>query len=1014
VTTLHTAAQLETWLVSRLAAARDLEVGAVDVRAPFSRYGLDSLGAGRLLAQLATALGRPLSPTLLWEHPTIDALARHLSGEAGAPAPRVPGAARRHEGHEPIAIVGIGCRFPMAADPEAFWQLLAGGVSAIVEAPKDRWNAAALFDADVNAPGKLNTRWGGFIDGIDRFDPQFFGISPREAIQMDPQQRLILELAWEALEDAGIPPPALKDSRTGVFMGALFTDYTLLKDRAGAEAITTHSSTGGAACIIANRVSYALGLQGPSMTIDTACSSSLVAVHLACQSLRAGESDLALAGGVNLMLIPETTMGFTKLGAMSPDGSSRAFDASANGYVRSEGAGVVALKRLDDALRDGDSIYAVVRGSAVNNDGASNGLTAPNPRAQQAVVRDACASAGVAPGDVHYVEAHGTGTPLGDPIEAAGLGAVYGPEHAPDHPLLIGSAKTNVGHLEAAAGAVGLIKVALAMKHELLPPSLHFATPNPRIDFAGLHLRVVTELQPWPALPGAPLRAGVSSFGYGGTNSHVILESVPRPVRLQERLLVPAGSPAADPHGVVWVFSGQGSQWVGMGRALARGEPAFRAALERCDRALRPLLGWSVLDEISQGAPRAVPEHIDVMWPTLFTFQVALAGLLRSVGVAPAAVIGHSIGEVAAAHVAGALSLEDAARVIASQAQLVQRKVGAGTMLLAAVGWEEAQELAAAFHGRVTCAISASPVATVLSGEPGALAQLRDALANRGVFVRPVNTSAAVHGPQMAFLEDELPGLLAGIDPGPGEIPIVSTLTGEILRGDRFDAAYWARQLREPVRFAQGTRWLIEHGYRLFLEVAPHPIVKQSIEESLRHQDLAGSATVVAGLVRGEDDVRSLGEALGVLMAHGAARIPVAPGSSVRAAGLRPGRGGEERVRWAPRRPRGTRGCRLPGRPLLHRQRSPAPPPRPRRGRRPRSGRAGGGPPRARGVERPPLSERRHGAPRRRAEGGVRVLRPGVPMGGDGPAAPGGRARVSSQAREVRRTLAAARVLVAA
>ncbi len=399
LTILQTAAQLETWLVSHLAAARTLVAGAIDVHAPFSRYGLDSLGAGRLLAALSTELGRALSPTLLWELPTIDALARHLSGagsDGGSPR-SAQGSTPKPLGnpfHEPIAIVGIGCRFPMATDPEAFWQLLATGVNAIVEAPKDRWDADALFDADVNAPGKLNTRWGGFIDHVDLFDPQFFGISPREAIQMDPQQRLILELAWEALEDAGIPPPGLKDSRTGVFIGALFTDYTLLKDRAGAEAITTHSSTGGAACIIANRVSYALGLQGPSLTIDTACSSSLVAVHLACQSLRSGESDLAIAGGVNLMLVPETTMGFTKLGAMSPDGSSRAFDAGANGYVRSEGAGVVALKRLEDALRSGDSIYAVVRGSAVNNDGASNGLTAPNPKAQQAVVRDACRERG--------------------------------------------------------------------------------------------------------------------------------------------------------------------------------------------------------------------------------------------------------------------------------------------------------------------------------------------------------------------------------------------------------------------------------------------------------------------------------------------------------------------------------------------------------------------------------------------------------------------------------------------
>jgi acyl transferase domain-containing protein/acyl carrier protein len=866
-----TADTLKSWLVSRLAALRGIDAGAIDVRERFSRYGLDSLGAGRLIAELSEVLGRPLSPTLVWEAPTIEALAGHLTGEGGPEVASLE-APGEQDAREPIAIVGVACRFPGAPDPEAFWRLLRDGVDAISEVPRDRWDAAALFDPDTAAPGKVNTRWGGFLDHVDQFDPQFFGISPREAVQMDPQQRLVLELAWEALEDAGIPPPRLVESRTGVFVGALFTDYALLHDRAGREAITTHTSTGGAACIIANRVSYALGLQGPSLTLDTACSSSLVAVHLACQSLRSGESDTALAGGVNLMLVPETTMGFSRLGAMSPDGRSRAFGAGANGYVRSEGAGLVVLKRLSAALRDGDPIYAVVRGSAVNNDGASNGLTAPNPRAQQAVVRDACRSAGLAPGDVHYVEAHGTGTPLGDPIEASGLGAVYGAARAGDEPLLIGSAKTNVGHLEAAAGVVGLIKVALAMKHDLLPPSLHFDEPNPRIDFDGLHLEVVSRLRPWPVPEGAPRRAGVSSFGYGGTNGHVILESLPGSLRLPG-----PSAEVREPRRAVWVFSGQGSQWVGMGRALVLSEPAFRASLRRCDRALRPLLGWSVFDEIARGAPRAVPERIDVMWPTLFAFQVALAGLLRALGAAPAAVIGHSIGEVAAAHVAGALSIEDAARVIAGQARLVQRKVGTGNMLLAAIGWDEAEALAASSGGRVTCAIAASPMATVLAGEPSALGEIQVSLAARDVFVRAVNTSAPVHGPQMAFLADELPGLLAGLRPMRAEIPIISALIGESVRGEDLDVAYWARQLREPVRFAQGTGRLLAEGYGLFLEVSPHPIVKQSIEESIRHRGLGASAGVVAALVRGEGETRSLREALGALAAGGATAGEPAP-----------------------------------------------------------------------------------------------------------------------------------------
>ena len=770
-----TAETLKAWLVAKLAALRGMDTGGIDVRERFSHYGLDSPGAGRLIAELSELVGRPLSPDLVSEAHSIEALAQHVTE-----APRDRGS---REPREPIAIVGIACRFPKAPDPEAFWRLLRDGVDAITEVPRDRWDTAALFDPDTAAPGKVNTRWGGFIDQVDRFDPQFFGISPREAVQMDPQQRLALELGWEALEDAGIPPPRLVESRTGVFVGALFTDYALLQDRGGPGAITTHSSTGGAACIIANRVSFVLGLQGPSLTVDTASSSSLVAVHLACQSLRSGESDLALAGGVNLMLVPETTMGLTKLGAMSPDGRSRAFDAGANGYVRGEGAGIVTLKRLSDAVRDGDRIYAVVRGSAVNSDGASDGLTAPSPEAQQAVLRGACASAGVAPGDVHYVEAHGSGTPLGDPIEAVGLGTVYGAARPADRPLLIGSAKPNVGHLEAAAGVVGLVKVALAMRHDLLPPNLHFHTPNPRIDFDGLRLQVVTERGPWPALEGEPLRAGVSSFGYGGTNCHVIVESLPRPPsppalgaspgedrlhvlpisgaapeatresagrlgELLERAEAPSlddlcytasvrrthhrvraaivargraelleglravaegrehpsthagAAPIGDAPRVVFVFSGQGSQWVGMGRQLLAEQPVFRAKLEECDALLQRHVSWSLLDALAAPEERSRLGETEVVQPALFAIQVALAALLESWGVRPDGVIGHSIGEVAAAHVAGALSLEEATRLVAWRGRIMQKATGLGKMTWVALPPAEAAKAIASLARR--------------------------------------------------------------------------------------------------------------------------------------------------------------------------------------------------------------------------------------------------------------------------------------------------------------------------
>lgn len=927
---------LEVWLVSRLADARGMDARAIDPRERFHRYGLDSLGAMRLLADLSQKLGRTLSPTLVWEHPTPRALAKHLTEVAPSTSPRSsipPPPSLKTNSNEPIAIVGMACRFPKAPSVEAYWQLLRDGVDAITEVPRERWDAAALYDPNGSAPGKLNTRWGGFLDRVDQFDPQFFGISPREAVQMDPQQRLVLELAWEALEDAGIVPASLRDSRTGVFVGALFMDHTLLQDRAGWEAITSHTSTGGAACIIANRVSYALGLQGPSMTVDTASSSSLVAVHLACQSLRLGESTFVLAGGVNLTLIPETTMRVGKLNTMSSTGRCRAFDARGDGYVRGEGAGIVALKRLADALRDGDRIYAIIRGSAVNNDGASNGLTAPNPKAQEGVLVDAYHAAGILPADVDYVEAHGTGTPLGDPIEAKSLGTVLGSDVQRDRKLLIGSVKTNIGHLEAAAGIAGLMKVALAMHHEIIPKNLHFDEPNPNIDFDGLGLQVVTEEQPWPAHENQPARAGISSFGYGGTNAHAVLESMPKATtclalmegeseagldvalestleRIQshdfdntrilfgsnqgtgQRIAVVASSLhglaqrldevkiGADGRGIfrgdanprrrlIWVFSGQGSQWAGMGRMLVHDEPIFRAALMRCNRELQPLLGWSVLDEFVAGCPRATTDRIDVMWPVLFAYQVSLAVLLQKWGIEPAAVVGHSIGEVSAAHVAGALSLRDAARVIAAQSRLVQKSAGKGVMLLAAVGWAEALTIAANSAGKVHCAISASPKTTVFSGDATAITSLAESLQARGVFTKPIQTSVAVHGPQVDYLRQELPRHLLDFRPTAANVPIISSILGNVIQGETLDADYWSRQLREPVRFASSIQHVLDQGLAAFLEIAPHPIVKESIEECITHNGKEPGAVAIATSWRGEDEARAIREAIGTLFTQG-------------------------------------------------------------------------------------------------------------------------------------------------
>ena len=493
----------QRWLIGRVARRCGCEDSEVDPDRRFSELGLDSAAAIALTAEIGERLQRSLSPTLLWDHPTVgavvDFLTRDGAAESARQAPDSPPAAA----DQPVAVVGMACRFPGAEDLASFWRLLASGGDAVGEIPDSRWDAEALYHPDLDRPGKSATRRGGFLEQVDGFDAAFFGIAPREAAQMDPQQRLMLELSWEALEDAGIVPAALQGSATGVYFGAMWSDYQLLAAD-GLAAIGPHTATGRDLSIIAARVSYFLGLRGPSVVLNTACSSSLVAVHQACQSLRAGESRCALAGGVNLILAPHGSVLMSKFGGMSPDGRSRAFDARADGYVRAEGAGVVVLKPLGAALRDGDPIHCLIRGSAVNNDGFSNGLAAPSPEAQEAMLRNACAAAAVDPATVHYVEAHGTGTFLGDPIEAGALGRVLGANRPADRPLIIGSVKTNLGHLEAAAGIAGLIKTVLALERRQIPPSLHFEQPNPHIPFAEHHLEVPTRLRAWPD-QGEPL-----------------------------------------------------------------------------------------------------------------------------------------------------------------------------------------------------------------------------------------------------------------------------------------------------------------------------------------------------------------------------------------------------------------------------------------------------------------------------------------------------------------------------
>jgi acyl transferase domain-containing protein/acyl carrier protein len=859
------AGELREWVSRWLAAWLGVPLEAVDGEARFSHHGLDSAGATRLVADLAGLLGRSLPPTLVWDHPTPELLVRYLVGQ-GAPAVQASRAdVPRPPSEEPIALVGMACRFPGGAeDPGSFWRLLCEERDAVTEVPASRWDVAALYDADPASPGRMSTRWGGFLEQVDGFEPDFFGISPKEAVRMDPQQRLMLELSWEALEDAGLAAGTLRESPTGVFFGAMWNDYARLPR--GLESIAQHTATGQDLSLIPARVSYTLGLQGPSLAVNTACSSSLVAIHLACQALRTGEATLALAGGVNLLLSPDATVAMSKFGGMAPDGRCKAFDARANGYVRGEGGGVVVLEPLSRALALGHPVVCVIRGSAVNNDGFSNGLTAPNPRAQEAVLRQAYARAGVDPRRVHYVEAHGTGTLLGDPIEARALGAVLGSGRGAERPLCVGSVKTNIGHLEAAAGVAGLIKVALALRHRFLPTSLHFLRPNPHIPFEALRLEVVKQARPWPH-PEERALAGVSGFGFGGTNCHVVLEEWMAGRDKSSRAPPPPRPVPATRPGVVFVFPGQGGQWPGMGRELMQCEPAFRAALERCDEALQVWTGWSVLEELAAGGPRM--GDIDVVQPVLFAVEVALAWLWRSWGVEPAAVVGHSMGEVAAAHVAGILGLEDAARIIRTRSRLLREARGRGAMVVVELPLEAARELLEGRERQVSIAASNSVTSTVLSGAVEGLEALVRELGARGVSCRWVKVDVASHSAQVEPLLVPLHEALAGVSPSRGTIPMVSTVTGAVVDGRRLGPAYWLRNLREPVLFAQAIERLGGEGYTCFLEVGPHPVLTRAVEEVLTH---LGQERVVLGSLQREAPERpALLEGLARLHAVGQA-----------------------------------------------------------------------------------------------------------------------------------------------
>ncbi|MEA3210677.1 MAG: hypothetical protein QOE70_3734 [Chthoniobacter sp.] len=843
---------------------------------------------------------------------------------------------------EPIAIIGIGCRFPGGANgPDAFWELLAGGFDAISEVPPERWNLRTYFDAEAGKPGKTYSKWAGLIEGIDQFDPQFFGISPREAAFIDPQQRLLLEATWEAFEDAGQPLDLEHGSNTGVFVGISTNDYALMQSSAEVAQIDAYSATGSTMSIAANRISYCLNLRGPSLPVDTACSSSLVAVHLACQALREGECGMAIAAGVNVIASPCPFIAFSSMGMLSPDGRCKAFDAGANGFVRGEGVGAILLKPLAAALAAGDPIHAVIRGTGVNQDGRTPGMTVPSQEAQEKLVLETCAAAGLDPALVQYVEAHGTGTAVGDPIEANALGAALNRGRARNDVCAIGSVKTNIGHLEAAAGVAGIIKAALALEHGLIPPSLHFQQANPQIDFERLKLRV--PLATTRFRNGADRAiAGVNSFGWGGTNAHALLEAPParRPAGGREGrrawlipisarspealtalahnyagfLRAPGAPPlrdisysallrrthfeyriafsgrtkrelasqceefargesrssAAQPTAerkIAFVFSGQGPQWWRMGRDLLEREPVFRAKIEECDALLREFAGWSLIAELTADEDASRLDHTGIAQPAIFALQVALAALWRSWGVEPDAVIGHSVGEVGAAHLAGVFDLREALRVIFHRGDSMEQITAPGRMLAVGLAADEAESFVAAHRGRVSLAAVNSPSSVTLSGDPERLEAIAAGLEPRQIFARFVPVQYAFHSAQMDPVQPALRAALNGLAPGRAQIAIASTVTGRLAAGPEFDTAYWWRNVRETVQFRAGIDSLIDGGCRVFVELSPHPVLGPAIRECLAHRGVPGA--VIASLQRQTDDQSAMLSALGALHALG-------------------------------------------------------------------------------------------------------------------------------------------------